>query len=366
MSITSRERKQLYESDKFVDSHKDGILHLCPRFGKIRTSILIMQRLQTKKVLILYPLNPIESSWRQDFEKWNYSPESVTYLNFSSIKKIPKEQFDLVIIDEIHALSENEMINLAEYLKEYRPKRILGLSGSISRDTEMEIRSVLGLRISSNYSIQQGIADGVITDYRITVVQTDLDNKTKYLTFSKTSKYTITEKYKYDWYSKKIQEAKAKKKDFGLLPILRMNVIKNSKAKIDKTKQLIKALKDKRVLIFCGTTETADSLGVDVYHSKNNDKELLERFKSGQGNNHLAVIDMVTAGTTFKPIQCAIFNYFNSNSENITQRLSRLIGMEYDNPDKIADIYIVVTNTIEKEWLKKALSMLDSDKITYV
>ena len=45
-------------------------------------------------------------------------------------------------------------------------------------------------------------------------------------------------------------------------------------AKLNKTKELLKKHKDERVLVFCGVTATADSLGIPSYHSKKEEKKI--------------------------------------------------------------------------------------------
>jgi hypothetical protein len=75
---------------------------------------------------------------------------------------------------------------------------------------------------------------------------------------------------------------------------------------------------------------------------------------------------MFEAGVTVKPINRAIINSFDSNPENLSQRISRLTGFEYDNPDKKAKVYIICTDTVEKRWLSKALEFFDQSKVKYV
>jgi len=359
-----RDKKQQEFSNIFIKSSQFGILHLIMRTGKCRVAILAMKELKVKKVLILYPLNTIKRAWSEEFLKWKYEPKDVTYSNYSSVKKLLKEKYDLIIVDEVHDTSEKQR----EYLRTLfiQNKKALGLSGSISPKTEKELLEVLKLPILANYTLEEGINDGIITDYSITVVKTELDNTMKYLPFSKYSKERITEKDKYNRISRTIAYLKETYQSLGFQPIFRMNVIKDSIAKIAVTKQLIEKFKEERVIIYTGTSKTADCLGVPVYHSLKREEEVFNNFCNGKGN-HLAVIDLATSGVTIKPIQKAIFNYFNSNSENIAQRIARLIGIEYDTPGKKADVWIICTKgTQEEQWLKSALEMFCSSKIHYI
>ena len=59
-------------------------------------------------------------------------------------------------------------------------------------------------------------------------------------------------------------------------------------------------------------------------------------------------------------------NYFDSNAENLAQKINRCMAMEYNTPDKKAHIYIVCSvEDVERKWLKKALEFFDKDKIKY-
>ena len=73
------------------------------------------------------------------------------------------------------------------------------------------------------------------------------------------------------------------------------------------------------------------------------------------------------SGVTYKPLNFAIINYFDSNAENLAQKINRCMGMEYDSPDKKSHIFIIsTTEKVEEAWLKKALEFFDSDKIKYI
>ena len=88
-------------------------------------------------------------------------------------------------------------------------------------------------------------------------------------------------------------------------------------------------------------------------------------FAEGEGN-HLAVVKIGNTGVTYKPLNRVIINYFDSNGENLAQKINRCMAMEYNNPDKKAQIYIVCsTEDVEIKWLNKALEFFDQDKIKY-
>ena len=69
--MTIRDKRQKEFADVWL-KEKHGILNLCPRFGKIRTSIIALEKLKPKSILIAYPDNKIRDSWKADFEELEY------------------------------------------------------------------------------------------------------------------------------------------------------------------------------------------------------------------------------------------------------------------------------------------------------
>lgn len=358
--MTLRDKRQKEFARAWLDGGKFGILNLCPRFGKIFTTINILEELKPKSVLIAYPDNKIKDSWKQDFEKRGYDDSHVTYTTHLSLKKHLEKQFDLVVIDEIHLLSEAQIEAVRDMIE--INNHILGLTGTLSRHTEATLCDELGLCVLATYTIEQAIEEGVIVDYQITVVTVPLDNTRKQQYKAKLR----TEKQQFDSYGYVIDSLERQGKATMFLRLARMRIVQNSIAKMEKTRALLKKHKDERVLVFCGVTKIADQLGIPSYHSKKEEKQVFDDFVSGKGK-HLAVVKIGNTGVTYKPLNRVIINYFDSNGENLAQKINRCMAMEYDNPDKKAQIYIVSSDeTVELKWLNKALEFFDKTKIRYI
>jgi superfamily II DNA or RNA helicase len=356
---TLRDNRQQEFANIFLEHGEFGILNLCPRFGKIYTTINILEKLDKDiNILIAYPDLKIKEAWEADFKTRKYKNPNITYTTHLSIKKHTGGVFDLVILDEIHLLSEAQI----EAVKELKCISVLGLTGTLSSYTEKTLKEELGLNVLAEYPIEQAIEEGVITDYVITVVTTPLDDVTKYNYKGKWK----TEKKQFDAYGWVINKMDKEGRVTMFLRLARMRIIQNSIAKLALTKKLLNKHKDERVLVFCGVTAIADALDIPVYHSKAGDKEVFEDFANGKGN-HLAVVKIGNTGVTYKPLNRVIINYFDSNGENLAQKINRCMAMEYNTPDKKAHIYIVCsTEEVEKKWLNKALEFFDKNKIKYI
>jgi len=357
--LSIRDQRQQEFADKWLE-RKFGILHLCPRFGKIYTTINIMEKLKPAKVLIAYPDVKIKHSWETDFAKRGYDASGVTYTTHMSLKKHVGELYDLIVLDEIHLLSDRQVTAAIEVMEINR--NVLGLTGTMTRWTRRALYDDLKLREVVRYPIEQAIAEGVLPDYHITVIRVPLDDKTlrDYNGKWKSEKKRFSE---FTYVINKIEE------DGGnsiFMRLARMRIIQNSLAKLNKTKQLLKELQNERILVFCGVTAVADNLGIPVYHSKSGEKKVFDDFAEGVGNQ-LAVIKIGNTGVTYKPLNKVIINSFDSNAENLAQRINRCMSMEYDNPDKKAEIYIISsTEETEDKWLEKALEFFDKSKVEYI
>ena len=358
--MTIRDKRQKEFAEKWLKDGKFGILNLCPRFGKIRTSIIALNKLKPKSVLIAYPDNKIKDSWKEDFQELGFDDSIVTYTTHLSLKKLIKESFDIVIIDEIHLLSEAQ-IEVCKDLFDNN-KQILGLTGTLASDTERTLEEELNLHVIAHYPIEKAIEEGVIVDYEIHVIRVPLDN----VTLQDYKGKQKTEKKHFDGISWVINKMQYSGGDTMFMRLARMRVIQSSLAKTNATKRLLAKHKDERVLVFCGTTKVADSLGIPSYHNKSKEKQIFEDFAEGEGN-HLAVVKIGNTGITYKPLDKVIINYFDSNAENLAQKINRCMAMEYNTPDKKAHIYIVSSNeTVELKWLSKALEFFDKNKIKYI
>ena len=358
--MTLRDQRQKEFADVWLQK-RWGILNLCPRFGKIYTTINILEKMNCDiSIIIAYPDVKIKDSWEQDFKARGYNNSNITYTTHLSMHKHAENSYDMVIIDEIHLLSDNQLD--AAYQLTLSNPQILGLTGTLSTWTESEIWERLHLPVIANYSIQQAIQEGVIVDYQITVVNVPLDNSKAITIKSKTR----TEKKHFDACSWVIDKLESEGKNTMMLRLKRMRIIQGSIAKLKMTKAILNKYNTERILVFCGTTDTADSLGIPSHHSKSPDKEGFKKFAEGEGN-HMAVVKIGNTGVTYKPLNKVVLNYFDSNAENLAQKVNRCMAMEYNNPDKKAQIYIISTNEpIEQKWLNKALEFFDKDKINVV
>lgn len=356
-----RDKLQEEWAEAYMNHSGEGILHICPRGGKIRTSIKILEKMKKNlgrkpKVLICYPDKNIQNSWEDDIAATKYKNDEVYYVTHISLGKVIDKDYDCIVVDEIHLLSAKQKINLKALRKANKKAFVVGLSGTLSEKTEIELRTELNLPVIIDYPIEQAISDGLISDYRIHIIKVNLDNQ-----IIVDKKKNRTEKQQHDALSWVIQ----KKGPSLFLNLARMRVIQNSSAKVRKAQVVLGKLKDKRVLVFCSNNKTAKELGCKIHTAKMNTQSEFEKFIKNSGkSNHYAVCKIGNTGVSFKDLDHILVCAFDSNSENLTQRICRSLILDAKN--KISNIYIITsTEKTELRWLEKSLEFFDQNKIKH-
>lgn len=357
--MTLRDQRQIEFADTWIREGENGILNLFPRFGKIRTSINIFNKTNPVSILIAYPDKKIRKSWEDDFKHLEFDDVNVTFTTHVSLKKYVDKQFGLVVIDEIHLLSDKQLSDVK--IMRSRNHKILGLTGTLSDWTKKQLKKELNLNVVATYGIEQAINEGVVADYEITVVKVPMDNTV----MNNYKGKVMTEAKRLKNFSYVINKLEEEQKDSFFMKLKVMELFQNSISKKRKIIELISQHKKDRVLVFCGRKDFIEDLGIPYHHSTSENEDEFVDFVEGRGN-HMAVINIGNTGVTYKPLNYIIVNAIDSNPENMTQKISRCLSMENNNPDKKGKIYItVVPSSLEEKWLEKSLSFFDKKKIKY-
>ena len=351
------QKKFVEKGLKFFKSNKKGYYNLAMRFGKCKTTLTLIDEMlgDDATVLIAYPDNKLKDVWMSECEKWAYHNPNITYVNFSSLKKHVTHCFDMFIIDEFHSASSNENDYAHDIMENCT--YTLALSGTVSDDTKAE----WNLEEIASYTTEEGIADGILADYQITVHTVDLDDSVKV----KDKKGKLkTEKQRYAGYTWVIESLKRQGGNFMHLALARNRLSLSSIGKMNYLKAMLNNMKDKRVLVFTGLSDVADNVGCASYHSKSKSDDGYVGFQEKR-YNHLALAAMGKVGVTYTDLDSVILLNFTYNAEESSQILNRAIKLDYHG--KIADLHIICLNEApEIKKVKQSLSMLDETKIKYI
>jgi superfamily II DNA or RNA helicase len=299
-------------------------------------------------VLVSYPNVSIRQSWFDDASKFDIDISNVVFTTHLSLSKHNPDDFDVVIVDEIHDVSENQW----EYLKEF--KCIKGLTGTPPKRGSEKAKYM--------YSFAPIVYEKKLNE---TVGKTNKDYEIIVHLIQPSDKKDIplkggrywSEKAKIQFFENKYQMSYAFR---DMLMLIKS--VQGSKTKFDYFPRLVGTMD--RALLFLETTEQCDKLPYPSYHSKNSNSEAnLERFQSGEVN-FLSSISQLKAGITFPNVEkCIILHCYSSNTKT-HQRIARCLNYL---PDAKATIHIIcLDDTRDVEWAKKGLQEFDQSKIKWL
>lgn len=326
-----------------------GLLHMQLHFPELKT-----------KFLVVAPKVSIFESWKDDARKFGleFLLEHIEFTTYLSLSKKSRD-YDVVYLDECHSLLDSHDYYLATYTG-----KVLGLTGTPPRHKSSE----KGMMVSKycpivyQYITDTAIEDKILNDYKILIHTLDLDTRKNVKVDKKNGGFFMTsESELYDYWSKRIISATSRAQE-KIMRIMRMKAMMNFKSKSSYAKQLLDMMHEK-CIVFCNTTEQADYICKDSYHSKNPDRESnLEKFKKGE-INVLASVLQLNEGINIPNLKAGIILHAYSNERKSSQRIGRLLRL---NPDDKAVIHVLMYNsTIDVEWVDQALKDLDQTKISY-
>ena len=169
-----RNKLQIEAVEKYQNK---GIFLLAPRFGKIKTVFDLCNKKGWKNVKVIAPRTDIFEGWKIDKEKFNFNG-NLTFSTTVGIKKEKFSNYDLVVADEIHEYSTDELKALKKIIGS---NQCIGLTGTATHKTKEKIYQLVGMQVCHQYSIKQAVADGILTDYKIFIHNVKLDNKYPYI-----------------------------------------------------------------------------------------------------------------------------------------------------------------------------------------
>jgi len=352
---------QTQGTDAIIKNDFKGILDVAPRVGKSKIVIDALKTVPDKKVLIIAPFNPILESWNSELTKWYPEYKNITIANQRSLSVFKLSEYDLIISDECHTLSELQLMILSNC-----GLPILCVTGSLGDIKRKVLKMWFKVKPIFTYTIEEAISDGIISNYKVNIHYVELDNtkvNVEYGTKLKPLKGTEVQAYK--WFTGQFERFKVLAYGNRAMENIkyqyankRATLIYNSINKFNKAKSLI--TKSNNCLVFTTRIAIADKLCAKSFHSKT-EEDTLEDFSKGKIKK-LAVCNMVSMGVTLKNLKHIIAHQMQSSEELAMQKFLRAMNFEGDKEALIE--LIVVKDTQDDNWVQKCISFVPEEKIT--
>jgi superfamily II DNA or RNA helicase len=394
----------------WIGAGRQGTIAAGTGFGKSRIAVMEARRMadtnmfefdnfSEPNILLVSPTERLrDDNWPKEFEAWGEKDlydGVVKSICFASLKKEVGTKYKLVILDEIHRLTEmsanafrdtGEDV-LTEFLAENLADAVLGLTATVpdhKRDPEKYRIIAQVAPVVFQYSLDQGVADGMIADYEIRVIESTLDHITKNMTAgTKAKPFMTTEAKQYEYMEKQIKKWRmlensetdpTKAASFSKLADLatwtRNRFLYNLPSKTKLAQACIKLMTtgqfaDKRSLVFCRSIDQCDKLlGTNVFPSKAGKAgDIAFKAFNAKEINLLGVVNAANEGINFVDLDQILIIQLDSNVRNLVQRIGRVLRIREGHK---AIIYILsVKDTADESWLEKSLEGFDRSKVTY-
>jgi len=323
--------------------------------------------------------------WPAEVKKWYGDAGEemwiacVTAVCYISLHKYRGGYYNLVILDEGHHIT----ILSSQFFRANVVMAVMCLTAT-QPDPRVEPEKYLLLKeiapVVFTYPLEQGVDEGVVSEFEINVVLSVLDDKKKIIPAgSKAKPFLQTEYAAYAYQNKRIMSmriavggggANAAKnaKALKFMELARYRFMCNLPSKLRLAQTIIKKEhvenpEHPRTLIFAGSIEQAGILGGEhVYHSKSG-KTALKQFLDLE-IDELVCVKALDEGVNIPMLDQGIIVQVDSNPRSLIQRVGRIVRYR---PDHKARIFILcVQNTVDETWLKSALAGFDEKRVKYL
>ena len=354
------------------------LLELATGTGKSRLALEKVNQWMTEesRILIVVPRLVLVENWKKEREKWGMShmlPKAM-FSTFLSLHKQSVEQ-DIVVIDEVHHLSERCM----GILSKWKTNKCIFLSATIKDNLKSYLKyrfHVCHLKVHT----WEAIDTGILPPPKIYLLPLQLDNKRKYCEIIRNPngklpvlkctwenrwnyfKQTVhkvscscTEKQYYEHLSSYITFLKTRGRTQAFLSQSRQRLLWLATIKTKYVQGMLKKFSKDRVLVFCPSIEQSGEIG-NCVNSKDGTGNL-DRFNRGE-INLISAVGMLDEGCNLVDCNVGIFNMLNSSERLNVQRFGRLL--RHPSPIIVIPYY---ANTREEEIARSIVSEYDKDLV---
>lgn len=373
-----RTTRQKLAIKRWSQNNGCGTLILPTGFGKTRIALTISQLLVKRnpdfKILVVVPTDNLKNQWLKQLIEWKLLKNVTVEIINTAIKKV--QHFDLLICDEAHRYASDSFSRLFDVIYY---KMILCLTGTLERLDGKEELIKTHAPVCDAVTRDEAIENEWLADFKNYLVMIEVDLK-EYKQWDQIFNQCFSIlNFDFNLGMKLMKDAifrrkyaKQTKMDYNILTGVVMKWMKAMRKrkefvlshpkKIEITKKILNARKDKKSITFCNTIKDAESIKMGyVLHSKQKKKEneaILEKF----AKDSCGVINSSKAlntGTDIPGLSVGIMLANTSSKITKQQSIGRCIRKE---GNKIAEFFtLVIKGTQDVKW---AINSSVTDYIT--
>lgn len=380
-------REEVLKEVKTIPN-RNVLLILPTGFGKSKCAIerVKYKAKNCKSLLIVVPRNVLKVNWREELNKW--WPNCKLNITFTTYVSFPKHKgnWDFVIFDEAHHLSER----CREALCDFTISNSILLSATVKKELREELKEVFDDLYYYNTTLRKAIDNGVLPDPIVYLMPLVLENKFPNERVIKNPKAkgriiysSWAERWAYmrqksnpvhifctqaqylddlnsqiEWFKNRRGNIACKNRWLKLCGD-RLKFL--SDCKVPTILKILAHCKNQRTLTFCNNIDQTVKLGEYCINSKNTKSgNILELFNKNI-INHITACNMLNEGINLSNCQVGIYANLNSSETIIKQRTGRLL--RHPHPIIIIPYY---KGTREEELVNKMLEDYNPDLVKTV
>ena len=361
-----RTTRQKLGVKRWIQSGCKGTLAYATGVGKSFTAIMAIQAFLTKNqdktIVVVVPTEYLKIQWITELNKH----QLLNYVSVEIINSAIKTNtlIDFLIFDEVHRAAAQSFIQL---FTNRAPQIVLGLSATFKRLDGREELLKQYCPICDVISIKEAVTNQWLSPYKEYKVLIDPDDISRYQELNKDfnaafsifdfdfneAMACLTNIIHRRWYAKKMG---IPAKDMDAIVFTwqrslkdRNNYVNNHPKKLEITRKILNARKNKKAITFSSTIAQAEAIKIGfVVHSgktKKKNRITMDEFrymKSGV----LCTSKMLDEGADIPGLSVAVILSNSSSSTQKAQRLGRCIRFK---EGKEAEIFtLVVKGTMEE------------------
>lgn len=338
----SREKIQEEVLISLEKNDYNGTVLALTGIGKGKIMVDVIKRLKPNSILYLCDNKDLrDKTFRVEMEKWGASEyiEKTEFVCYQTARKWEGREFDLLLADEI------DFAVTPSYIKSITNNKFrfkICMSGTLSDDKRRRLNKIVP--IIHEIGIQEAEDRRAINRSQVYFVPFNLSKKEsdRYLFFNRKFKEILDK-------GNLTAHDKFKLKS---LQLARKHFFSDLESLSTATRKLLGILykdKNRKTLVFCGTTKQADTICRWSYHSKNESENYLEQFNNDL-ISVLAVVSKIDRGVNLKGVNTTVYASPTRSKTKTMQRGGRSRRLPVE---QVADLFFMVPYYFDNSGARK-------------